>query len=74
MWGDARGNQVASDANRLVQVLGNLLNNAARKRPQGEPIMLAVARLATTVTLRSRDGGIDVDGAASRACSTCSFI
>lgn len=55
--------QVVSDANRLVQVLVDQLNNAARYTPQVGSIVLASARHASSVSVSVRDNGIGSDGA-----------
>ena len=74
--------EVEGDLTRLTQVLGNLLNNAAKYTDPGGAIAVSVQRVATDVELRVRDNGIgippellprlfqlftQVDGAAHRA-------
>ncbi|MGV7209704.1 ATP-binding protein [Oxalobacteraceae bacterium A2-2] len=50
--------QVMGDHKRLVQVLANVLNNAAKYTPAGGHIRLAVSASATEVTLQVSDNGI----------------
>ena len=57
---DAR---VMGDPNRLVQVVVNLLNNAAKYTPRGGRIDVAVACAAGQVQMRVRDNGIGIDKA-----------
>ncbi len=52
VWGDRK---------RLVQVITNLLHNAAKYTPAGGAIALDVSRLGDTVELHVRDNGIGVD-------------
>ncbi|HEX8602329.1 MAG TPA: PAS domain-containing sensor histidine kinase [Pseudoduganella sp.] len=58
---DADGAQVFGDAHRLVQVLANLLNNAAKYTPRGGRIALAIACRASVLTIEVRDNGIGLD-------------
>ncbi|HEU4654840.1 MAG TPA: response regulator [Steroidobacteraceae bacterium] len=51
---------VKGDATRLVQILGNLLNNAARYTNPGGKIALSVRCNDTHVELRVRDNGIGI--------------
>jgi len=54
---------VLGDRVRLVQVLVNLLNNAAKYTAQGGTIQLTVEMHADSVTLAVRDNGIGIDPA-----------
>jgi len=49
---------VRGDRKRLVQVLANLLNNAAKYTPEGGAIVLALRVEGTQVTFSVRDNGI----------------
>jgi len=51
---------VLGDQKRLVQILGNLLNNAAKYTPDGGIITLRTDVDARTVTLRVQDNGIGI--------------
>jgi len=51
---------VKGDATRLVQILGNLLNNAARYTNPGGKIALRVNSIGTHVEMRVRDNGIGI--------------
>jgi len=52
---------VMGDANRLVQVVVNLLNNAAKYTPAGGRIDLSVRRDGALVRVAVRDSGIGID-------------
>jgi PAS domain S-box-containing protein len=54
------GLRIVGDRTRLVQVLANLLNNAAKYTPQGGHIALSVAAGDASVTLTVRDDGIGI--------------
>jgi PAS domain S-box-containing protein len=58
---EAGGATVIGDANRLVQVIVNLLNNAAKYTPRGGRIALSVERRGTAVAIAVRDDGIGID-------------
>ena len=51
---------VLGDQKRLVQILGNLLNNAAKYTPDGGIITLRTEIDADTVTVRVQDNGIGI--------------
>ena len=55
--------RILGDRTRLVQVLANLLNNAAKYTPQGGRIGLSVAARDGLVTLEVSDNGIGIDSA-----------
>jgi signal transduction histidine kinase len=59
--GDAGGAQIRGDANRLVQVLVNLLNNAAKYTPDGGRIVLSVSRDVDNVVIGVRDNGTGIE-------------
>ncbi|GAB6195891.1 PAS domain-containing hybrid sensor histidine kinase/response regulator [Lysobacter xanthus] len=56
----AAGAQVTGDANRLVQVLCNLLNNAAKYTPPGGRITLEAGIESGEVVMRVRDTGFGI--------------
>jgi signal transduction histidine kinase len=58
---DAGGATVIGDANRLVQVIVNLLNNAAKYTPPGGRIVLSVELREASVAIAVRDNGIGID-------------
>jgi CheY-like chemotaxis protein/anti-sigma regulatory factor (Ser/Thr protein kinase) len=51
---------VSADPARLVQIVSNLLTNAARFTPPGGHVALEVTRAAQAVELRVRDDGIGI--------------
>jgi signal transduction histidine kinase len=51
---------VEGDLTRLAQVVGNLLNNAAKYTPEGGEIRLAVRREGDTVLIAVSDNGIGI--------------
>jgi len=59
----AAGAHVDGDATRLVQVLANLLNNAAKYTPRGGVITLRVTRDGERVQFCIVDTGIGIDAA-----------
>ena len=52
--------RVSGDLTRLVQVVLNLLTNAAKYTPEGGQIRLAVAREGEAVAIRVRDTGLGI--------------
>lgn len=52
--------RVEGDLTRLVQVLGNLLNNAAKYTDEGGRIQLEVQREGAMAAMRVRDNGIGI--------------
>jgi signal transduction histidine kinase len=52
--------EVEGDLTRLTQVLGNLLNNAAKYTDPGGSIALSARREGTDVEIRVRDNGIGI--------------
>ena len=52
--------ELMGDQKRLVQVLTNLLNNAAKYTPEGGMLELSVEASATQVSVRIRDNGIGI--------------
>jgi PAS domain S-box-containing protein len=59
--GDAGGASILGDANRLIQVFANLLNNAAKYTPQGGHIAVTIARAADTIVISVRDNGAGIE-------------
>lgn len=59
--GASAGMLVTGDRHRLVQVVSNLLNNAAKYTPPGGTITLSVAASADELQLRVSDNGIGMD-------------
>jgi PAS domain S-box-containing protein len=57
---DAAGAWVDGDRTRLVQILSNLLNNAAKYTPQGGRIALSVATDGGQARIEVRDNGIGI--------------
>jgi PAS domain S-box-containing protein len=55
--------RLSADGPRLVQVIGNLLNNAAKFTPAGGRVTVAAAVEDDTLVLRVRDTGIGMDPA-----------
>jgi PAS domain S-box-containing protein len=51
---------VLADADRLEQVLVNLLDNAAKYSPHGAPIVVCVKEAKSAVTVEVRDEGIGI--------------
>jgi signal transduction histidine kinase/CheY-like chemotaxis protein len=51
---------VHGDPIRLEQVIGNLLNNAVKYTPRGEPIRVSVERAASDAIVTVRDHGIGI--------------
>lgn len=51
---------VSADPIRMIQVLGNLLNNASKFTGQGGRIELSVKREGNVVTIRVRDNGMGI--------------
>jgi PAS domain S-box-containing protein len=58
---DEEGASVMGDANRLVQVIVNLLTNAAKYTPRGGRIALELTRAPGRVHIAVRDNGIGID-------------
>jgi PAS domain S-box-containing protein len=60
--------KVSGDRKRLIQVVANILNNAAKYTPEGGNIVLSVAVQAAHVAIEVEDNGIGMEpGLASRA-------
>jgi PAS domain S-box-containing protein len=57
---DAAGPRVDGDRTRLVQILSNLLNNAAKYTPQGGRIALTVSTEGLEARIEVRDNGIGI--------------
>jgi PAS domain S-box-containing protein len=57
----AKGLAVEGDEVRLIQVLDNLLSNAARYTPLGGKISVKCAREGDAVVIRVRDSGVGID-------------
>ena len=55
--------EVEGDLNRLVQIFGNLLSNAAKYTPPGGAIVVRAVRHHSEVVVSVRDTGIGIDGA-----------
>ena len=53
--------RIHGDQNRLVQVVVNLLNNAAKYTPHGGRIRLHVAHDESTLVVSVRDNGVGID-------------
>ncbi len=51
---------VSGDPTRLVQVVSNLLTNAAKYTPEGGHIWFSASRESKTVTVRVRDDGVGI--------------
>jgi PAS domain S-box-containing protein len=60
---DGTGLAVRGDATRLIQVLNNLLNNAAKYTPQGGALRLSLATEADSALLTVSDNGAGIDPA-----------
>jgi protein-histidine pros-kinase len=52
--------EVLGDATRLVQVVSNLVNNAARYTPEGGHVGLSIATEGSTAILRVSDDGVGI--------------
>ena len=61
--------RVMADRRRIVQVLGNLLSNAARHSPAGYPIRVEAASTGVQVEISVSDDGA---GIAAERLPTCS--
>lgn len=58
---DASQFTVEGDRTRLIQVVANLLNNAAKYTPQGGEISLTVRAMNGLIEIRVADNGIGID-------------
>lgn len=58
---DAAHSTIKGDRNRLVQVIANLLNNAAKYTPQGGEIELTVKATNNWIEISVSDNGIGID-------------
>lgn len=61
---------VHGDGVRLTQIIGNLLNNAARYTPPGGTIRVSLAHVAQEACISVRDTGVGLMQLAVRACLT----
>ena len=52
--------ELDADADRLLQIVGNLLNNAAKYTPAGGEIVLAAVQEGPNAVVRVRDNGIGI--------------
>jgi signal transduction histidine kinase len=52
--------ELDADPNRLLQIIGNLLNNAAKYTDPGGRVQLSGAREADSVVIRVRDNGMGI--------------
>ena len=57
LQGFPRGARVEADPDRLVQVMTNLLSNAARFSPQGETVIVAASRQGQSIQVDVTDRG-----------------
>ena len=64
--------RITGDPVRLVQVVGNLINNAAKYTPPGGEIHVAVERTGEVATIRVRDTGQGMPPDLLAPRSTCS--
>ncbi|MDE1152675.1 MAG: response regulator [Micavibrio sp.] len=51
---------IEADPTRMAQIIGNILNNAAKYTPDGGKITLAVAHEADNVVIRVTDNGVGI--------------